>query len=86
MPVILIFAALGVWWLVRSVRRRRESGPLPERGAVGWVIGTRWRTLVPLARAENRQLIRHPVFVTVNNKAEGSASLSVFELARQLAL
>lgn len=28
----------------------------------------------------------HPVFVTVNNKAEGSAPLSVFELARQLAL
>ncbi len=64
MPIFLIFAAFGVWSVVRSVRRRRESGPPPERGPVGWTTGTRWRTLVPLARAENRRLVRHPVFIT----------------------
>ncbi len=63
MPIILILAAFGAWWLVRSVRRRRESGPPPERGPVGWTTGTRWRTLVPLARAENRRLLRHPAFI-----------------------
>jgi hypothetical protein len=64
MPVILILAAFGVWWLVRSVRRRRESGPPPERGPVGWTTGTRWRTLIPLTCAENRRLVRHPAFIT----------------------
>lgn len=64
MPIILILAALGTWWVVRSVRRRRESGPPPERGPVGWTTGTRWRTVVPLARAENRRLLRHPAFLT----------------------
>lgn len=64
MPLFLILAAFGVWWFVRSVRRRRESGPPPERGPVGWTTGTRWRTLVPLARAENQRLVRHPAFIT----------------------
>lgn len=46
----------------------------------------------PANRAELARIVAataaagHPVFVTVNNKAEGSAPLSVFELARQLAL
>jgi uncharacterized protein YecE (DUF72 family) len=44
----------------------------------------------PANRAELARVIAataaagHPVFVTVNNKAEGSAPLSIFELARQL--
>lgn len=64
MPIILILTAFGAWWVVRSLRRRRESGPPPELGPVGWTTGTRWRTLVPLARAENRRLVRHPAFIT----------------------
>ncbi|MEO6572129.1 MAG: hypothetical protein ABIO83_11355, partial [Ilumatobacteraceae bacterium] len=64
MPIIFLLVAFGVWWGVRSVRRRRELGPPPEQGPVGWTVGTRWLTLVPLARAENRRLIRQPTFVT----------------------
>ena len=64
MPITLILVAFGAWWIVRSVHRRRESGPRPERGPVGWATTTRWRTLLPLARAENRRLVRHPAFVT----------------------
>lgn len=63
MPFVLVFAALGVFWIVRSIRRRRAAGPPPEHGPVGWTTGTRWRTLVPLARAENRRLARHPAFI-----------------------
>jgi hypothetical protein len=64
MPIVLIVAVLGALWVLRSVRNRLESGPPPERGPVGWVTGSRWRTLVPLARAENRRLLRHPAFLT----------------------
>ncbi|MEJ7799217.1 MAG: hypothetical protein WKF60_01780 [Ilumatobacter sp.] len=64
MPIILVLAAFGVWWVARAVHRRRESGPPPELGPVGWVVGSRWRTLVALARAENRRLVHHPVFIT----------------------
>ncbi len=60
---ILIFAAFAVWWIVRTLRRRNESKPPPERGPAGWAIDTRWRVLVPLARADNRALVRHPVFL-----------------------
>jgi hypothetical protein len=63
MPIILLVAVFGVWWVVRSVRRRRESGPPPEQGAVGWTTSTVWRTLRPLAAVENRRLLRHPAFV-----------------------
>jgi hypothetical protein len=63
MPIVVILAALVAWWIVRTVRRRHDAGPPPEYGPVGWVTGTRWRTLAPLARAENRRLLRHPVFL-----------------------
>ena len=64
MPVVIILAVLGVWFTAGAVRRHRASGTPPERGPVGWVNGTRWRTLAPLARAENRRLVRHPAFLT----------------------
>lgn len=40
------------------------------------------RTLAELCRAARRE--RHEVFVTINNKAEGSAPWSVIELAREI--
>lgn len=63
MPIFLILAAFGAWWVVRSVRRRRDSGPPPEWGPVGFTNGTLWRAVMPLARAENRRLVRHPMFI-----------------------
>ena len=64
MPVLAVLAVLGVWLTVRAVRRHRAAGPPPEHGPVGWAFDMRWRTVGPLARVENRQLVRHPVFLT----------------------
>ena len=64
MPFVVALAVLGVWLTVRAVRRQRALGAPPERGPVGWTRGMRWRTLWPLARVENRRLVRHPAFLT----------------------
>jgi hypothetical protein len=59
--LILIFVVAGLVMLWR--RRRGHVMRSSEVGAVGWVPGTNWRVLRPLARAEMRQLVRHPAFL-----------------------
>lgn len=61
MELILIFVVAGLVVLWR--RRRGYVMRSSEVGAVGWVPGTNWGVLRPLARAEMRQLVRHPAFL-----------------------
>ena len=61
MEALLIVAIIAV---VSYVRRRR-NGPVvvAEIGAVGWVAGTDWSVIRPLARADGRRLVRHPALL-----------------------
>jgi hypothetical protein len=59
-PVLAIIAGV-IYLAVRSARRDRSA--VPEIGPVGWVSGTRWATVVPLARVELRRFLVHPAFL-----------------------
>ena len=61
MELILSVGVLA-FFAVRSHRRRRRS--TTEQGPVGWTGTTRWGSVLPLARAENRRFLRHLAFVT----------------------
>jgi hypothetical protein len=47
----------------RLNRRSGSTDITPQRGPVGWVPGSDWRVVRPLARAEVRRVLRHPAFL-----------------------
>lgn len=58
----LVLIAIAIFLILRW--RRKGVAPLSsEVGPVGWVPGADWRVMRPLARAEMRQLVRHPAFL-----------------------
>jgi hypothetical protein len=59
MILIVIPVIAFVWWRLHRKRKKRVA----ELGPVGWVDGAGWGPLRPLARAENRRLLRHPAFI-----------------------
>jgi hypothetical protein len=62
MIVILLGVGAALVYFLRNARRDR--GFRPELAPVGWVDGTRWSVVAPLARVETRRLLLHPAFIT----------------------
>lgn len=62
MELIVIVIVLA--FVFSRLNRRRGSTEISsDRGPVGWVDGTEWRVVGPLARAEVRRVVRHPAFI-----------------------
>ena len=62
MEIVVILVLVGLVVAYTKRRNRREDAP-PELGPVGWVAGTNWHVVPPLARAEVRRFVAHPAFL-----------------------
>jgi hypothetical protein len=62
MELIVIVVVIG-FVFVRLNRRAGSSAVSSERGPLGWVAGSDWRVVRPLARADLRRVLRHPAFL-----------------------
>lgn len=60
---LILIALVVVFVFTRLNRRAGSTDIAAETGPVGWVAGSDWRVLRPLARADLRRLLRHPAFL-----------------------